>query len=102
MLALKKVFFGELYREERISKFAKSAKIELIDLSRQSFYNRKNRSILINKEFDFERPILTTEKDAARIGENFNEKNVWYLKMGVKLNTNVSKLISEKLQKKNV
>ena len=53
-------------------------------------------------EFDFERPILTTEKDAARIGENFNEKNVWYLKMGVKLNTNVSKLISEKLQKKNV
>ena len=30
---IKKVFFGEFYRDERISKFAKSAKIELIDLS---------------------------------------------------------------------
>ena len=53
-------------------------------------------------EFDFERPILTTEKDAARMGEKFCEKNVWYLKMGVKLNTNISKLIVEKLQEKNV
>ena len=53
-------------------------------------------------EFDFERPILTTEKDAARMGEKFYKKNVWYLRMGVKLNTNISKLITEKLQKKNV
>ncbi|RPG42684.1 MAG: lipid A export permease/ATP-binding protein MsbA [Gammaproteobacteria bacterium TMED112] len=53
-------------------------------------------------EFGFERPILTTEKDAARMGEKFNAKNVWYLKMGVKLNTNISKLITEKLQQKNV
>ena len=30
---IKKVFFGEFYRDERINKFAKSAKIELIDLS---------------------------------------------------------------------
>ena len=30
----KKVFFGEFYRDERINKFAKSAKIELIDLSK--------------------------------------------------------------------
>ena len=30
---IKKVFFGEFYRDERISKFAKSAEIELIDLS---------------------------------------------------------------------
>ena len=52
--------------------------------------------------FDFERPILTTEKDAARMGEKFNEKNVWYLKMGVKLNTNISKLITEKLEKEHV
>ena len=53
-------------------------------------------------EFGFERPILTTEKDAARMGEKFNVKKVWYLKMGVKLNTNISKLITEKLQQKNV
>ena len=52
--------------------------------------------------FDFERPIVTTEKDAARMGEKFNEKNIWYLKMGVKLNTNISKLITEKLQEENV
>ena len=51
---IKKVFFGEFYRDERINKFAKSAKIKLIDLSKQSSYNRKNRSILINKEFDFD------------------------------------------------
>ena len=31
---IKKVFFGEFYRDERINKFAKSAKIELIDLSK--------------------------------------------------------------------
>jgi len=53
-------------------------------------------------KFDFERPILTTEKDAARMGEKFTEKNVWYIKMGVKLNTNISKLITEKLEKKHV
>ena len=53
-------------------------------------------------KFDFERPILTTEKDAARMGEKFTEKNVWYLKMGVKLNTNISKLITEKLEKEHV
>lgn len=48
-------------------------------------------------EFDFERPILTTEKDAARMGDKFKGKNIWYLKMGVKLNTNISKLITEKV-----
>ena len=48
-------------------------------------------------EFNFERPILTTEKDAARMGEKFKESNIWYLKMGVKLNTNISKLITEKI-----
>ena len=31
---IKKVFFGEFYRDDRINKFAKSAKIELIDLSK--------------------------------------------------------------------
>jgi len=31
---IKKVFFGEFYRDERINKFAKSAKIELINLSK--------------------------------------------------------------------
>ena len=31
--------------------------------------------------------------------KNLLEKNVWYLKMGVKLNTNISKLITEKLEK---
>ena len=31
---IKKVFFGEFYRDERINKFAKSEKIELIDLSK--------------------------------------------------------------------
>ena len=48
-------------------------------------------------EFNFERPILTTEKDAARMGEKFKGSNIWYLKMGVKLNTNISKLITEKI-----
>jgi len=48
-------------------------------------------------DFDFERPILTTEKDAARMGDKFKGKNIWYLKMGVKLNTNISKLITEKV-----
>ena len=48
-------------------------------------------------EFNFERPILTTEKDAARMGDKFKGKNIWYLKMGVKLNTNISKLITEKV-----
>ena len=48
-------------------------------------------------EFGFERPILTTEKDAARMGDKFKGKNIWYLKMGVKLNTNISKLITEKV-----
>ena len=36
------------------------------------------------------------------MGEKFNEKNVWYIKMGLKLNTNISKLITEKLEKKHV
>ena len=31
---LQRIFFGEFYRDERINKFAKSAKIELIDLSK--------------------------------------------------------------------
>ena len=48
-------------------------------------------------EFNFERPILTTEKDAARMGKKFKGSNIWYLKMGVKLNTNISKLITEKI-----
>ena len=48
-------------------------------------------------DFGFERPILTTEKDAARMGDKFKGKNIWYLKMGVKLNTNISKLITEKV-----
>ena len=48
-------------------------------------------------EFSFERPILTTEKDAARMGNKFKDKNIWYLKMGVKLNTNISRLITEKI-----
>lgn len=47
--------------------------------------------------FDFERPLLTTEKDAARMGEKFNGKNVWFLRMKVKLNTNITKLILEKI-----
>ena len=48
-------------------------------------------------EFSFERPILTTEKDAARMGNKFKDKSIWYLKMGVKLNTNISRLITEKI-----
>jgi len=47
--------------------------------------------------FDFERPLLTTEKDAARMGDKFTGRNVWYLKMKVKLNTNITKLILEKI-----
>ena len=39
----------------------------------------------------------TTEKDAARMGEKFNGKNVWFLRMKVKLNTNITKLILEKI-----
>ena len=33
-VVIKKIFFGEFYRQKRNSKFAKSAKIKLIDLSR--------------------------------------------------------------------
>ena len=55
------------------------------------FFTKKDIS------FDFERPLLTTEKDAARMGEKFAGKNIWYLKMKVKLNINITKLITEKI-----
>ena len=50
--------------------------------------------------FDFERPLLTTEKDAARMGNKHSSPNAWYLKMRVKLNTNITKLITEKINAK--
>ena len=48
-------------------------------------------------EFDFERPLLTTEKDAARMADKHAISNAWYLRMKVKLNTNITKLITEKI-----
>lgn len=48
-------------------------------------------------EFNFERPLLTTEKDAARMADKHAISNAWYLRMKVKLNTNITKLITEKI-----
>jgi len=41
--------------------------------------------------------LLTTEKDAARMANKHAISNAWYLRMKVKLNTNITKLITEKI-----
>jgi subfamily B ATP-binding cassette protein MsbA len=48
-------------------------------------------------EFDFPRPLVMTEKDAARVASSQITDSMWYLKMKVKLNINLSKMIREKI-----
>ena len=48
-------------------------------------------------DFDYTRPIVMTEKDAMRVKDKIDSDGIWYLKMKVKMNINLSKLIVEKL-----
>lgn len=48
-------------------------------------------------EFDYERSILMTEKDAMRVKDKIDSDKIWYLKMKVTMNINLSKMIVEKL-----
>ena len=51
-------------------------------------------------EFDFPRPLVMTEKDGARVASSQITDSMWYLKMKVKLNINLSKMIREKIDGK--
>ena len=53
-------------------------------------------------KFDFKRAILMTEKDAVRMEKKLIEKNMWFLKMRVKLNVNITKLITDKLNERKL
>ena len=53
-------------------------------------------------KFDFKRAILMTEKDAVRMDKKLIQKNMWFLKMKVKLNVNITKLITDKLNERKL
>ena len=53
-------------------------------------------------KFDFKRAILMTEKDAVRMDKKLIQKNMWFLKMRVKLNVNITKLITDKLNERKL
>ena len=48
-------------------------------------------------EFEYQRPLIMTEKDAVRISSGEVNESIWYLKMRVKLNINLTKIIKEKI-----
>jgi tetraacyldisaccharide-1-P 4'-kinase len=43
-----------------------------------------------------------TEKDAVRMDKKLIQKNMWFLKMKVKLNVNITKLITDKLNERKL